>query len=263
MEIAVLGSGSSGNATIIRSGHTTILLEAGLSAKQIDLRARCAGIAPERVSAVFVSHAHSDHVRGASVFSRRHKVPVFMTGGAYGRWRESVSATVRIQELYAHVTLEESGAADIGSVRVRTFPVPHDTDGTVGYVVEAEGMRFGYVTDLGHVTTLVAERLRGCDALLIEMNHDPDLLREGPYPWDVKQRIASRHGHLSNEQGAMLLEQALGGDTRCILLGHLSETNNQPSIALATARLAVERAGRGDVSVVPAEPHRPSRAIRL
>ena len=260
MEIAVLGSGSAGNATLVRARGVTILLEAGLSARQIAERARAAGYDPGAVAAAFVSHAHTDHVKGAPVFSRRHRVPVFMTDPTRETlrrlWRKPPS-------FHGSETLAEGGTVDIGPFRVRTFPVPHDADGTVGYVVEAEGVRFGYVTDLGHVTTLVVERLRGCDALLIEMNHDPDLLREGPYPWDVKQRIASRHGHLSNEDGASLLERAVGSATRTIFLGHLSETNNQPAIALATARLAVERAGRGDLAVAAAAQNRVTRPVRL
>lgn len=260
MEIAVLGSGSGGNATIVRSGFTTVLLEAGLSARQIAARARAAGFDPDSISAVFVSHAHSDHVKGAPVFSRRHKVPTFMTEAT----RETLRRTWReAPEFFACESLAESGSVAVGPMRIRTFPVPHDADGTVGYVVEAEGVRFGYVTDLGHVTTLVVERLRGCDGLLIEMNHDPDLLRDGPYPWDVKQRIASRHGHLSNEDGASLLERAIGSDTRTVFLAHLSETNNQPGIALATARLAVERAGRGDLSVAAAAQDCVTRPVRL
>ncbi len=165
--------------------------------------------------------------------------------------------------LHERVPLEESGVVELGPLRVRSFPLPHDGSGTVGYIVEARGMRFGYVTDLGHVTALVVERLKGCDALLVEMNHDPDLLREGPYPWDVKQRIASRHGHLSNEQGATLLEQVLGPDTRSVTLGHLSETNNQPAIALAAARLVLDRAGRGGVRLAAAEQQRPSERLGL
>jgi phosphoribosyl 1,2-cyclic phosphodiesterase len=290
MEIIVLGSGSTGNATLVRSGGVTILLEAGLSARQIATRARLAGFDPARISALFVSHAHADHIRGASVFSRRHRVPAFLPEAAWEAWLRGADAgrAGRIglagdgraaflrgkraarggirpgpRDFYARPQLEEGAVVEIGRLCVRSFPVPHDADGTIGFVVEAEGMRFGYVTDLGHVTHLVVERLRGCDALLIEMNHDPDLLREGPYPWSVKQRIASRHGHLSNEQGALLLEHAMGSDTRVILLGHLSETNNLPAIALSCARLAVERSGRGDIQVLPAEAHRPSKAVRL
>jgi phosphoribosyl 1,2-cyclic phosphodiesterase len=272
MEIVVLGSGSSGNATIVRSGRTSILLEAGLTAKQIAARARASGCDPGGLSAIFVSHAHSDHVQGAPVFSRRHRIPVHMTEVAYDIWRRACRPASSVASgdgarkngpFHAHIGLEAGAAVDLGEMRVRTFPVPHDCAGTVGYVVEAEGVRFGYVTDLGHVTSLVVERLRGCDALFIEMNHDPDLLREGPYPWDLKQRIASRHGHLSNEQGASLLEQALGKDTRCVMLGHLSETNNDPGIALAAARQIVDRAGRGTMALFAAEPHRPSQVVRL
>lgn len=260
MEISVLGSGSAGNATIVRAGGTTILLEAGLSAKQIADRARAAGFDPSQISGVFVSHAHGDHVKGAPVFSRRHRAPVFMTEAAHEMvlrtWRET-------PKFYGYAALDESATIQIGALKIRTFPVPHDAAGTVGYVVEGEGVRFGYVTDLGHVTGLVAERLRGCDALFIEMNHDPDLLREGPYPWEVKQRIASRHGHLSNEDGATLLEQSLGPATRSVFLGHLSETNNNPGIAMRAARLAAERAGRGDVRVHAAAQDQPLDCVRL
>lgn len=262
MEIVVLGSGSTGNATLVSSGGTTVLLEAGFSAKQIAHRARQAGYDPDEVSAVFVSHAHADHIRGAPVFSKRHRVPTFMSESTY----EALLRRLRIRrraQFYASMILDESGSVEIGAVKVRSFPVPHDAEGTVGYVVEAEGLRFGYVTDLGHATALVVERLKGCDGLLIEMNHDPDLLRESPYPWSVKQRIASRHGHLSNEQGARLLQDSLGSDTRLIVLGHLSEVNNQPALAMISARVAVERMGRSDVRVVPAEPHAPSPAMRL
>jgi phosphoribosyl 1,2-cyclic phosphodiesterase len=260
MEIAVLGSGSAGNATLVRSGGTTILLEAGLSAKQIAERARLAGHDPDGIAALFVSHAHADHVKGAPVFSRRHRVPAFVPEATMETIRKSWKEPPRF---FGREELAESGVVEVGPMRVRTFPVPHDADGTIGYVVEAEGMRFGYVTDLGHVTTLVVERLRGCDALLIEMNHDPDLLREGPYPWEVKQRISSRHGHLSNEEGASLLERAIGPATRSIFLAHLSEINNQPGIALASARLAAERAGRGDLGVFAAGQDHPSPPVRL
>jgi phosphoribosyl 1,2-cyclic phosphodiesterase len=261
MEVAVLGSGSKGNATLVRSGRTTILLEAGFSARQIAIRARLAGFDPDAVDALFVSHGHADHVQGASVYSRRHRSVAYLPDSAHEALCRSLRG--RPVRYHARAGLAPGESVEIGSMTVRTFPVPHDAEETMGFVVEAEGMRFGYVTDLGHVTALVVERLRGCDALLIEMNHDPDLLREGPYPWDLKQRIASRHGHLSNEQGAALLESTLGSDTRVILLGHLSETNNQPVIALNSARLAVERLGRGDVRVMPAEPHGPSPAVRL
>ena len=260
MEIAVLGSGSGGNATVVRSGRTTILLEAGLSARRIAERARACGFDPDRIAAVFVSHHHSDHIKGAPVFSRRHRVPAYMTEATYEAarmsWREA-------PHFFGCSRLAESGTVEVGALRVRTFPVPHDAEGTVGYVVEAEGTRFGYVTDLGHVTTLVVERLRGCDGLLIEMNHDPDLLREGPYPWEVKQRIASRHGHLSNEEGASLLERAIGSATRSVFLGHLSEINNEPGIALASAKLATERAGRGDVRVIATAQHQPIPPVSL
>ncbi len=202
-----------------------------------------------------VTHEHSDHVGGAAAYSRRAGVPIFTTAATLA------AAGIERRDVCGLRAIEPGGSFTIGDLTVRPFSVPHDAADNIGLVVECEGKRLGYATDLGHASTLATERLQDCDVLVIEANHDEELLRSGPYPWSVKQRILSRHGHLSNEEMGGVVESAVSDRTRHILLAHLSETNNDPALASRICRRALERAGRGGVQVQVGEQRRVSKAV--
>lgn len=257
--MTILGSGSAGNATLVRRGGRALLLDAGLSARQLERRLAACGQDPKEIDALVISHEHSDHVKGASVFSRRHRVPV------HGSPESREAAGRHLEELYGFEPLEAGQELDLGALRLRPFPVPHDAVCTYGFVVEGGGLRAGYATDLGHVNGLVRERLRGAHLLVLEMNHDPLMLREGPYPWPVKQRVLSRHGHLSNEAAAAALPELVGEETRAVFLAHISETNNDPDLVLSTASqaLAEERVARPGLELFVARQDRPSPTVGI
>ncbi len=221
MRATVLASGSSGNAIVVEAGDTCVLVDCGISYRQLVARMRPFGLEPSRIAAVFLTHEHDDHVKGLDVFLRRHRVPVLATPGTL----EAMPAA-------------PSGAEPIASGRqlrlgdLAALPVPtsHDAREPVGFVMETHERRLGLVTDTGVFTELLIDRLSGCHALLIECNHDRDMLRVGPYPWPLKQRIASRTGHLSNEQACSALERLAHSRLETVVGMHLSQTNNRPEM---------------------------------
>jgi len=250
-----LGSGSQGNATLVELGETRVLVDAGIAARTLTHRLEEIGVEPSSISGVFLSHEHGDHTRGAGRFSRRHGVPVLSTVATL----EALdSSPVHFDEWRR---VDPGVVVEIGPVRVEPFPVPHDAAQPMGFVLEGEGVRAGIVTDLGHATTLVVQRLRGCHLLMVEANHDDAMLRDGPYPWQLKQRVGSRLGHLSNEAAARLLEQVVDDGCRGVILGHLSEKNNTPELARKTVSRALQRVGHGSVEVQVAERRSPSRGL--
>jgi phosphoribosyl 1,2-cyclic phosphodiesterase len=238
VRLTVLGSGSAGNATCIEGGGARILLDAGFSCRELTARLRCVGIDPRDLDALLITHEHADHIRGASLFSKTYRVPVYCTDDT------ARAAHLERQGVHARVTVTTGTAFSIGEVRISPFLVPHDAVETVGYVVEAEEARVGYATDLGHAPSEVRDGLRDCDLLMLESNHDEAMLRSGPYPEVVKQRVLSRHGHLSNETAAELLCEVVSDRTQRVILAHLSRTNNRPGLALASALATFERDGR-------------------
>jgi phosphoribosyl 1,2-cyclic phosphodiesterase len=257
VRIVPLASGSRGNATLVEMGSTRVLVDAGLSLRGLEERLAAVGVPPASLAALLLSHEHHDHAQGASRFSLRHRVPV----GA-------VPETLAGLDLGpAHVAawqpLETGCRLDVGAIRVEAFPVPHDARHPVGFVLEGEGVRVGIVTDLGHATTLVVERLRGCHVLFVESNHDDRMLLEGPYPWHLKQRVSGRMGHLSNVEAAALVERAAGPETRAVVLGHLSEKNNRPGLARDAASAALVRAGCRRVEMRVAPARHPGAALLL
>ena len=262
LRFRVLGSGSDGNATLVEGGGARVLLDAGLGPRQLAERLQSAGVDPASLDAILLSHEHGDHARGAPAFSRKWGVPLAAT-------RRTIEAVgCDLARLPPVLELEPGDSHAFGRLGVRAVAVPHDAAGPVAFVVSAAGGALGHATDLGHLSRGLVQALRECDALLVESNYDPAMLRDGPYPWSLKERILGPFGHLSNGDAARLLEKGLGESCRQVVLAHLSRKNNHPELALLAAEEALGRAGRRDVHVSLAAAEgsewlavRPARAI--
>jgi phosphoribosyl 1,2-cyclic phosphodiesterase len=306
MRMTVLASGSKGNSTVIASPNTAILVDAGLSCRELLKRMKAAGEDPAALSAIIITHEHQDHVTGLGTLARRLGIPVYLTEPThrawvrmltprttmtYAQWLDMVQkeketraavvaaevaptqplpepvdlaastdvfatdpdpdedlcddspATVRRDPTFLPaVEYFQSGANfSIGDISVTPFTIPHDAADPCGFVFESQGehIRMAVATDLGYVPPNVKAALRRVDALLLESNHDLDMLKDGPYPWSVKQRVLSRVGHLSNHATAEFLARDYDGGATYIVLGHLSEQNNNPSLALLAAEQAI------------------------
>jgi phosphoribosyl 1,2-cyclic phosphodiesterase len=227
IRVSALASGSKGNSLLIDGPEGALLVDAGLSAKELVRRMGVVGVDPQRLRAIVVTHDHSDHIRGARVLAKRLDLPVYGTG-----------ATLDSSDLPAvdrKNTIAPGTPFDVAGFSVVPFSLPHDAADPVGYVVQGFGARIGVATDLGCVNSLVRERLTGCDMLLLEFNYDDRMLKEGPYPWFLKQRIQGRLGHLSNSHSARFLSEIIHSDMQHVILGHLSEVNNCPDKAMAAA----------------------------
>jgi phosphoribosyl 1,2-cyclic phosphodiesterase len=315
VRFTVLASGSKGNSTIVSGGRTRILVDCGLSCRELFRRMKLAGEEPESLSAVIITHEHSDHVNGVAVTARKLGIPVYFTEGThrawmrwlsprrqmnYAQWLEQTRQQAAARQAEADLAAEESepddpescepepqpaekqetslaleAAADpssakppsrkedpswlpaleyfqagkpfeIGDIAISPFTIPHDAADPVGFVFQAEGVRMAFATDLGYIPPNVKAQLQSLDLLLLESNHDLEMLRDGPYPWQVKQRVLSRVGHLSNEAAAKFLEEDYDGQAAYVILAHLSESNNLPELA----RLTAERALQGRASLL-------------
>jgi phosphoribosyl 1,2-cyclic phosphodiesterase len=293
VRFTVLASGSRGNSSIVTGGHTRILVDAGLSCRELFKRMAAAGEDPTTLDAIVITHEHSDHVAGLAVTARKLGIPVYFTEGTHRAWRRWLTprprttytqwleqcrreAAAREAEPESAVGVEEAEAEpetvdlaaeaeatpaeavpgkdptalpsveyfasgepfSIGDIHVSPFTISHDAADPVGFVFEAEGVRLAVATDLGYISPNVRAQLRGLDLLMLESNHDLEMLRDGPYPWSVKQRVLSRVGHLSNDAASQFLEQDYDGNAAYVILGHLSENNNLPELA----KVAAERA---------------------
>jgi phosphoribosyl 1,2-cyclic phosphodiesterase len=290
VRFTVLASGSKGNSTVVSGGRTRILVDAGLSCRELFRRMKLAGEDPATLDAIVITHEHQDHVNGLAVAARKLGIPVYFTEATHRAWMRWL--TPRRQMTYAEwleqcrrqtaerqaETGAEEGEPDaeaeaqaaempagngaasasnddpswlpaveyfqagqpfaIGDIDLSPFTIPHDAADPVGFVFSTEGVRMAFATDLGYITPNVKAQLRGVDLLLLESNHDLEMLRDGPYPWSVKQRVLSRVGHLSNEAAADFLCNGYDGQAAYVILAHLSESNNLPELA----RVAAERA---------------------
>ncbi|MBX3734456.1 MAG: MBL fold metallo-hydrolase [Verrucomicrobiae bacterium] len=239
----ILGSGSGGNCAYLESGETRLLIDAGFSARQIRERLASIGCTPEGLTGIVVTHEHGDHIQGLGVLAGRLQVPVY----ANRLTREAIQRQFPAARM-AFSVFETGGTFALGGLEVRTFSVPHDAMDPVGLVLATPAGELGVLTDLGHVTRLILERVRSVRWLLLEANHDLKLLQNDlRRPWSTKQRILSRHGHLSNEAAAEVAAQLAPGPLRRIYLGHLSRDCNRPELA----REAVHRrlCGLGATSV--------------
>ncbi len=225
-----LYSGSEGNSFLIAAGEHCFLIDAGRSAKCLCESIRSCGYDPCDVQAIFVTHEHSDHIRALPVFLKKHPIPVHLPLSCVYKLENEPSAAPL---LCPHPPIHEEC---LGEIRVRSFPTPHDSQGSVGYRIEipledGHVFRIGYATDIGYVSPAVEEALFGCDAVILESNHDLDMLENGPYPADLKRRIRSRRGHLSNPDCACFAARLCENGTKSILLAHLSQENNTPDLA--------------------------------
>jgi len=245
VRMTVLASGSKGNSTVLSSSDTSILVDAGLSCRETLKRMTAAGEDPLKLNGIVITHEHQDHVNGLAVLARKLRIPVFMTGATHQAWRRwsrkhqyaDAPEMAKVEQL----ELFESGREfHIGNIGVTPFTIPHDAVDPVGFVFNVEGVKIGFATDLGYMPPNVRFALKGCDGLLIESNHDLEMLRVGPYPWSVKQRVLSRVGHLSNEELGKFFATEYDGGAAFIVLAHLSENNNHPDIARTCAEQALE-----------------------
>ncbi len=256
VKFCVLASGSSGNAALVFTGTTRILVDAGLSMRELRKRLAAIGESLECIDAILITHEHTDHVSGLPVLARNKDVRAVihmtrLTGPAID-WGE------RLPE---RLECFQAGAGfRIGDIEVQSFSIPHDAIDPVGFVFEAEGVRIGIATDLGYIPASIKFHLRRADLLLLEANHDLDMLKVGPYPWSVKQRVMSRVGHLSNLVMSEYLLEDLDTCTSKLILGHLSEHNNHPEIVRLVAAQSLEERGMA-TSLAIAEQHRPSEVF--
>ncbi|MGB6975457.1 MAG: MBL fold metallo-hydrolase [Terracidiphilus sp.] len=312
VRFTVLASGSKGNSAVVTGGKTRILVDAGLSCRELFRRMKLAGEDPATLDAIVITHEHQDHVNGLAVTARKLGIPVYFTAGthrawmrwlmprrqmSYKQWLEQCRKQEEARQAEANAAAGEgepdetdqggevgvgedgtviaaleagaktakadtagTGTAEtendptrlpkveyfeagqpfrIGEIAVSPFTIPHDAVDPVGFVLEAEGVRMAVATDLGYMPPNVKAQLRGLDLLLLESNHDLEMLKDGPYPWSVKQRVLSRVGHLSNEAAGEFLEQEYDGQAAYVILGHLSESNNLPELARVTAERAL------------------------
>jgi phosphoribosyl 1,2-cyclic phosphodiesterase len=233
LSFTLLGSGSSGNTTLVSDGSAHILVDVGLSGRETARRLRECGLEPEDISAIVVSHEHGDHCRGVSPFTKDLDIPVFMTDGTYSNSGMTLDPR-------KHQHIRPGDCFDVNGIHFTSFSVSHDCVEPLGFVIQKNGIRIAIVLDLGYISNLVLERIKGCDGLVLESNHDTQMLKVGPYPWALKQRIMSRRGHLSNDSVAHFLANEFDGAARHVVLAHLSEKNNLPEIALLSAQRALE-----------------------
>ena len=288
VRFTVLASGSKGNATVVTGGCTRVLVDAGLSCRELFRRMKLAGEDPGTLDAILITHEHQDHINGLAVTARKLGIPVYFTEATHREWIRQVTPQRRItyaewarqyrdqkhsaseqatepasesessvlvaspvalpdepaepqpnpSRLPAVQYFRAGEAFSIGDIAISPFTIPHDAADPVGFVFTAEGVRLALATDLGYMPPNVQAELRRCDLIMLESNHDLEMLRDGPYPWSVKQRVLSRVGHLSNDAASAFLQETYDGSATYLILAHLSESNNLPELA----RISAERA---------------------
>lgn len=255
VRVCVLASGSSGNATFVASGRTRILVDNGLSLRELTRRLAAIGEDPSGLDAVLVSHEHSDHVSGLPVLARKHPIPVYLT--------HHTAPLVDWGEASPPVETFQAGSRfSIGDVDVHSFTIPHDAADPVAFTFRAEGIHIGLVTDLGYLPESVKYQVQGMDLLILESNHDLEMLKVGPYPWAVKQRVMGRNGHLSNDVVSDFIREELDPSVATLVLGHISENNNHPELVRLAASQAIEARGLRTHLVVAA-PRIPTEVFTL
>jgi phosphoribosyl 1,2-cyclic phosphodiesterase len=241
VRVCVLGSGSKGNCTLVATESARLLIDVGFSCRETYARLAEINESPDGLSAVVISHEHTDHINGLRVLATNGKLPVYIS-------RPTCEAVCRDEETRKKPPGFEFFAPSekfvIGDIEVTPFPIPHDAVDPVAFTLDAQGIRISVVTDLGYIPEIVKQRVKGSHVLIFESNHDLEMLKVGPYPWHVKQRVMSRQGHLSNNATADFLTEEFDGAAQVLVLAHLSETNNHPEIARLTAAQALDQRAR-------------------
>jgi len=215
---ASLGSGSKGNGTLVHYRDTCILIDCGFTLKATEQRLRGKGIAPDQIQAILVTHEHSDHIRVGVILSRRYDIPVYLTHGTH--------LAERARKLPKIELINSRQVFDIGDLQIQPVPVPHDDNEPCQFIIGNGSKKLGVVTDLGSITPFIQKHYSGLDALLLECNHDIGMLRDGPYPHSLKQRVGGKFGHLSNCQAASLLESITLDNIQQLVVSHISQQNN-------------------------------------
>ena len=225
MRFSVLGSGSRGNSVYVESGQTAILIDGGFSGKELAKRLQAIGRDIADVKAICVTHEHSDHISGVGVISRRCSIPVLANAGTFAGGEK------RLGRLHKRIEFETGSSVEFEDLKIRSFRISHDTADPVGFVIYDDKLSLGYCTDTGKASHLMTRRLIGCTGLILEFNHNLAMLKNGPYPLALQQRVKSSQGHLSNEDGADFLSNILSNKLQVIVLAHLSDTNNTQELA--------------------------------
>ncbi|HYP00625.1 MAG TPA: MBL fold metallo-hydrolase [Pyrinomonadaceae bacterium] len=274
MKFTVLGSGSSGNAVLICAGSTNVLVDAGMSAREIVRRLALVGCDAAKLDGIIITHEHGDHAGGLRVLLKTLSCPVYISGEtreAYIGDREGTSRDEprKRDDALRDRTEEISSSKDfrIGEIDFHPFTIPHDAADNFGFTARHDGVCVATLMDFGHITTLINERLRGCAAIIIESNHSRDMLKAcSVYPWELKQRILSRTGHLSNEDVALWLRDEYDGGADHIVLAHLSQRANNPYVAKLSAEVALQERGSlfsTDTKITLSFPKEPTSWIEL
>ncbi len=223
MRIASLGSGSKGNATLVDTGETLLLIDCGLPRKEAEARLGSRGLSAGDIDAILVTHEHSDHCRGVAALSRAYGLPVFLTAGT--------ASSPKLDGLRHGVIIRPGERFDVGDCHIAAEPVPHDAREPVQFCLWAGVLKLGVLTDLGSITPHVVQAFSDCDALVLEFNHDPVMLTQGPYPRSVKARVGGDYGHLANSQARLFLDHANTANLKTLFVAHISQQNNSPKLA--------------------------------
>ena len=257
MHFSVLASGSGGNACYVESAHSKILIDAGLSYHEMIKRLELIKVRPESIDALIITHEHLDHIKGAGPLARRLDIPVYINSS-------TLKNGIRVLgNLSRPVTLQTGQTITINDLFIETFTKCHDAVDPIGLIVSSDDVRLGMVTDLGRSTRLVEDRLKGCQALIIEFNHDQIMLEHGPYSWELKRRVKGPEGHLSNQQAGELLKAVVHEDLSLVVLAHLSEINNDSQKAFKAAKDTLTRCGLNHTRILISHQDHPTKMINM
>jgi phosphoribosyl 1,2-cyclic phosphodiesterase len=254
LSVCALASGSKGNAVFVSGGDSAVLVDAGLSGIELERRMAAKGLSPEMLSAVVITHEHTDHIKGAGILSRRFDIPLYLNQ------KTMRAASKKMGTIHGAQNFKCGVPFHIGDLKIDPFSISHDAADPSGFTLEHGGVKLGIATDLGVATHLVKTYLKGCALLYLEANHDPDMLNNGPYPWYLKQRVKGRLGHLSNAAAGDLVNDIRDNALCHVILAHLSHENNTPEKALQTFQ---ERLDSPSLQVEVAMPHAPGTLISV